>query len=369
MKFKVQRSALLAALIITGKAIGKSVIPILDNYKFNVSKTSCLITGGSMDIFISKTIEVESDVDSYSICIPSVKLLSLIKGLPDQPLEVIVEEANGAFKVSIIASSGTYNLTGETGKDYPNVPEVKSEPITIDAAKLLAAVSKASFVIDPNINNEPLRHGLLHFGSGIRVVGCNGRMLSVTSVFDGDVEEKQLLISKGALDAITGIAPKKEVKLFHIARNVSMQTADGVEFICQVIDAKFPDYNSVIPNNPDKFMSVDAESLSAAIKRVSLFANSLSSQVIFTFVNGKLEITAEDLDFQESASEQVSCEYTGEDFQIGASAPQVVAFLSKLDSADAYFSFTGQNIAILIRDDDQQDNSNVMLTMPLVIKS
>jgi DNA polymerase-3 subunit beta len=367
MNFKVQRGVLLAALTITGKAIGKSVIPILDNYKFDISKTSCLITGSSLDIFISKTIEVESDVESFQICIPAVKLLSLIKGLPDQPVEVVVEEINEAFKVSVVAASGTYNLSGEDGKDYPAIPAVSTDPLVIDGSKLLNAIGKVTFIIDTNFHNESLRQGLIDFGNGVKVVSTNGRMLSVASVSEESVKEKQLLVSKNALDAITAISPKGDVKLYYTDKNVSIQTNDGIAFLCQVIDGKFPDYNSVIPRDPDKFLIVDAAELSAAIKRVSLFSNRMSNMVIFTFKDGELDISAEDLDFQESAAENVSCAYTGDDFQIGVSGPQVVSFLSKLDTADAYFSFTSQNRAVVLRENEDSESSDIMLTMPLVL--
>ncbi|MBK6572998.1 MAG: hypothetical protein IPG21_11080 [Saprospiraceae bacterium] len=70
---------------------------------------------------------------------------------------------------------------------------------------------------------------------------------------------------------------------------------DNVLFTTRLIEAKFPDYNAVIPaNNPNR-MTVAREELDFFLKRLSIFANKTTNQVVLNIQNKSLTITAQDL--------------------------------------------------------------------------
>lgn len=361
MEFIVQRNDLLSALTITGKGITKSVLPILSSYRFSITGDTCMITGSNMEVFITKSIDIKSKIDSLDICVGSKELLPLIKALPDQPLTFKIV----GLKVSVKSATGKYDLPAEEGKDYPATPVIEGDIVNVSSDLLIDGIEKTLFSIDPNIGKEGFRYALLDFGKGINLVGCNTRVMSIARIFEDDVKGNKSLISKSALEILKSISTKGDVGISYTDKNVFFTLFDGTMMTAQVVDEKYPDYNSIIPVSNKKKMSVDSSELLAAIKRVSLFGY---YGVLFNFKGGILEIKAEDVDYSKAAFESVPCDYTGEDFKIMLMGEQLAEMLLKMKGCTAYFSFNERNTPALIRADDVNTGFDLFLSMPLVFK-
>src|SRR5690606_15650650 len=90
--------------------------------------------------------------------------------------------------------------------------------------------------------------------------------------------------------------------------------------ICRLIEGRYPNYEAVIPvDNPNK-MTISRTMLLNSVRRVSIFSNKTTHQVRIKITGSDLQISAEDLDFANEASERLSCEYEGEDMSIGFNA-------------------------------------------------
>ena len=68
-----------------------------------------------------------------------------------------------------------------------------------------------------------------------------------------------------------------------------------------------------IPN----VLTVDRMSFLNSIKRVSIFSNKTTHQVKLKVAGSELAISAEDLDFSNEAKERLTCNYSGDDMEIG----------------------------------------------------
>src|SRR5690606_27643817 len=107
---------------------------------------------------------------------------------------------------------------------------------------------------------------------------------------------------------------------------------DNVKMICRLIDERFPDYENAIPaNNPNK-LTISRTDLLNSLKRISIYANKTTHQVRLKIAGSELQISAEDLDFSNEANERLSCEYEGEDMEIGFNAKFLIEMLNNLDS-------------------------------------
>jgi DNA polymerase-3 subunit beta len=361
MQFIAQRNDLLSALTITGKAITKSVIPILDNYRFYIAGGMCIITGSNLEVFVTKSIDIKSDIDSLDICIGSKELLPLIKGLPDQPLTFNID----GLRVSVTAATGKYDLPAESGADYPTTPEVDGHTIDISTDSLIDGIEKTLFSINPNINKTGFNYALFDFGNGIKLVGCNTRVMSINRIHENTINRHQALITKSSLEILRSISSKGEIGISYSDNNMLFSLSDSTMMTTQVIDEKYPDYTSIIPAANDKSMIVDSDELLSAIRRVSLFG---FHGVLFDFKSGKLEIKADNVDLEKSASEEVHCDYTGDDFKITLMADQLVEILLKIKGGSAYFSFSDKNKPALVRSDLGTEDFDLFLTMPLYMK-
>jgi len=373
MKFTVSSKTLLSALTLTGKAITKSVVPITENYLLSITKDKCRITGTNLEIFISKEIELQSDIELL-LCLPAKKLLDLFKKMTgDHPVTFEIKEvpAKGkepfTYNVKIIYSSGSCSFAGEQGKMFPSMPEPGESVIKLDSESLLNGISKTAFIVDPNINKPGLSKALIDITkTDVKLVSCDVRVLSAAQISEGEFDAKQLLISKTGLDTIGSINLKGEIELSYTERDIVITSPDSFSISCRIYDEKYPNYVPIIPKNCDKLMTVDISELSSAIQRVALFGNTSVPRINFEFVSGVFTISTFNIDLDEHAKEEVHCAYTGEDFKMGLVGSQIVNLLSKMNSADAYFGFSSLDKPAVIRETDDAESPNVMLAMPVM---
>ena len=87
--------------------------------------------------------------------------------------------------------------------------------------------------------------------------------------------------------------------------------------VCRLIEGRYPNYNSVIPqNNPFK-IKIDRQLFIGALRRVSIFSSQASSLIKLHLENNEVKISAQDIDFSTSAEEVQSCQYEGTPMSIG----------------------------------------------------
>ena len=86
---------------------------------------------------------------------------------------------------------------------------------------------------------------------------------------------------------------------------------ESYRMVCRLIEGRYPNYNSVIPqNNPHK-LTVDRQQLMGALRRVSIFSSQASSLIKLRMQENQIVISAQDIDFSTSAEETQVCQYTG----------------------------------------------------------
>ena len=150
-------------------------------------------------------------------------------------------------------------------------------------------------------------------------------------------------------------------------RSAEISFADGI-LTCRLIEGRYPNYNSVIPqDNPNK-VTIDRRSLLGALRHVLPFASESSQLIRFRLEKSKLELTSEDVDFATSAKEQLSCEYTGNAMSIGFKGSSLQEILSNLNSDEVELQLADPSRAGIIIPCTQPENEDVlMLIMPMLL--
>ena len=82
-------------------------------------------------------------------------------------------------------------------------------------------------------------------------------------------------------------------------------TAGDITFVCKKAEGQYPNYNSVIPRNNPYKITVDKRELANVVKRVALFSSESSNLIVLKKDGMFLDISAQDLDFNMSANDQV----------------------------------------------------------------
>ena len=145
-------------------------------------------------------------------------------------------------------------------------------------------------------------------------------------------------------------------------------THGNAQMSCRLIDARFPDYKVVIPaDNPYKLL-VGKTDFQGALRRVSVFSNKSTNQVVLAISGSELQLTAQDIDFSFEGTERMKCQYDGEDLAIAFNARFVIEMLNAAESDEVRMELSTPTKAGILKPTDSDPNEELlMLVMPLML--
>jgi DNA polymerase-3 subunit beta len=139
--------------------------------------------------------------------------------------------------------------------------------------------------------------------------------------------------------------------------------------VCRLIDGKYPNYEAVIPKENPNVLTIDRAQFLSSIKRVSIFSNKTTHQIRLKLAGSELSLFAEDIDFANEATERLTCNYDGDDLEIGFNSRFLLEMLSNLDADEIKLSMSEPSRAGLLTP-AVQDNAHediLMLVMPVML--
>ena len=137
---------------------------------------------------------------------------------------------------------------------------------------------------------------------------------------------------------------------------------------CRLIDGRFPRYESVIPKNNVNKVTIERQTLINVLRRVAVFANAATNQVKFDLTNDLITVSAQDIDFSVSATERVSCSYSGVAMAIGFRASFLVEILNTITSNEVEIQLSDHaRAALIVPIDNNEEEDLLMLIMPMML--
>ena len=371
MKFSVSSNDLLKHLQIAGGAISSNpVLPILEDFLFRIENNQLLITATDLETSIITSLEVMADKDG-TVAVPAKILLETLKALPQQPITFAVDDNN--FSIEITSAYGKYKLAGEDGEEFPRVPEADSvDTVTIPSRSLLQGVNNTLFATSSD-ELRPARTGVycqVEFNK-VTLVATDAHKLVKYAVSDVISEvSTSFIIPKKALNLLKSALPDGEEVKLSFNKSNAFFSFGNTELICRLIDARYPDYNAVIPVDNPNVLTVPRTDFQNSLKRIAIYANKTTNQVILNISEGSLTVSAQDLDFSNEATEQLTCTYDGEPLTIGFNARFLVEMLGILESDEVKIEMSSATRAgILLPTEEAEGEEILMLVMPVMLSN
>ncbi|WP_439883415.1 DNA polymerase III subunit beta [Pontibacter sp. MBLB2868] len=372
MKFIVSSSALLKQLSsINGVVTNNPVVPILENFLFEIKDSTLTITASDLETSMITELHVEAK-ENGRIAAPAKILLETLKNLPDQPVTFTIDEET--YTIEISSSNGRYKLSGENATDFPRVPIVQGgNAIDIPSNVLARAINKTIFAV----SNDELRPAMTGIfvqlrSDNVTFVATDGhRLLRYRRTDISTSQEASLIIPRKAFTLLKSTLPTEATAVrMEFNQSNAFFSFDNIRMICRLIDERYPDYENVIPvQNPNKLV-IDRQDLLSSVKRISIYSNKTTHQIRLKLTGSEMQVSAEDLDFSNEANERLSCQYEGEDMEIGFNAKFLMEMLNNLDSDEITFELSTPNRAGLLMPIVNEDNENVlMLVMPVMLNN
>ena len=372
MKFIVSSSSLLKHLsAINGVVTTNPVVPILENFLFEILDSKLTVTASDLQTSMMTEIEVEAKEDG-NIAVPAKILIETLKNLPEQPVTFSIDKET--YSVEISSDNGRYKLAGENATDFPRIPSVtNASTVEMSTDVLSSAIANTIFAT----SNDELRPAMTGVfinlsSTNTTFVATDGhRLIRYRRVDIASPEATSIIVPRKALNLLKSTLPTENVPV-----SVEFNTSNAyfkfnnIKMICRLIDERFPDYENVIPSDNNNDMVINRQEFLGSLKRIAIYANKTTHQVRLKLTGSELQISAEDLDFSNEANERLSCEHEGEDIEIGFNAKFLVEMLNNISAKEVTLKFSAPNRAGLILPSDLNENEDIlMLVMPVMLSN
>src|SRR6056297_3406516 len=214
MKFVLSSTELLSHLQAISKVISnKNTLPILDNYLFQLAGNELTITASDLETTLITSLELENATDEGAVAIPARILTDILKEFPDQPLTFNIDDES--FSIVISSENGTYNIVGQNGEDFPQLPVIKEDQkmsLQLPSAALLTGIVKTIFATADD-ELRPVMNGIFLEMSpdNITFVASDAHKLVRYRRMDLKAEqESSFILPKKPASLLKGILPKEE---------------------------------------------------------------------------------------------------------------------------------------------------------------
>ena len=369
MNFVISSASLLKHLQgISGVLSTSNALPILDNFLFEISEGQLKVSASDLETTMRTTMEVEAK-EGGKIAIPAKLLLDVLKNLPDQPCTFLVDMDTCA--VEIAYDNGKSKMVGYNGDEFPRTPELEnSSSIRVSGEIIANAINKTLFATGID-DLRPVMSGVFCQFSpeNITFVATDAHKLVRYTRTDSQASgSSSFILPKKPLNLLkTNLKGDEEVQLDYNDSN-AVFTFNDVVLICRLIDGKYPNYEAVIPKENPNVLTIDRVQFLSSIKRVSIFANKTTHQIKLKLAGSELALSAEDIDFANEANERLTCNYSGEDLEIGFNSRFVMEMLNNLESAEVRLEMSASNRAGLLMPAVSNENEDIlMLVMPVML--
>ena len=345
----------------------KGTMPILLNVLIETKDNGISITATDLEIGIKGQYPGEVRTPG-NITLSAKKLYEVVKELPEKDVSFRMKENQW---VEIKSGKSVFNIMGVSAETFPSFPAYEEEEfMALEASVLREMIDKTIFAVSADESRYNLtgvfftRHKQDE-DQKMRMVATDGYRLSlIDRAMKTEIPEmeKGILLPKKGLAELSRLLEEEAGSQVWIKlkNNNLIIKKENVVLIMRLLDAEFPDYNQVIPNQTRRHIRMKRGHLLESLKRVSILSSEKTKGVKFHFGENLLELSSYNPDFGE-AKEEVSAEYKGEELTVGFNYRFILEVLNILDSEEIIMEFEdGVNPAIIRPANDENHTCVVM---------
>ena len=372
MKFIVSSTALSSHLQAISRVVNsKNALPILDCLLFVLQDGTLTVTASDSETTMTTTLEVnDSDADGR-FAVTAKTLLDALKEIPEQPLTFTINTES--LEITIVYQNGKYSLVGQTADEFPQSAVLSENAVRIEMETeiLLRGINRTVFsTADDEL--RPVMNGI-YFDittEDVTMVATDGhKLVRCKTLSVKGSERAAFILPKKPAVLLKNLLPREQNSVIvEFDERNAVFTLERYRMVCRLIEGRYPNYNSVIPQNNPYRVTVDRMQLIGALRRVSIFSSQASSLIRLRIQENLIVISAQDVDFSTSAEESLACQYSGTSMSIGFKSTFLIDILNNISSDEVVIELADPSRAGVIVPLEQDENEDLlMLLMPMML--
>jgi len=374
MKFEIHKDDFVRLLQKTQNVIEKrNTMPVLSNVLLVAEKEHVSVFATDLEISLKDEVPARVETEGR-VAVSGKNLFDLVRELPDG--KVTVSRKNNNW-MEIKSNKAVFNIVGMSAEEFPEFPKYSSkEFVRVQGQVIRDMIEKTIF----SVSNDETRYYLngVYFErtvqegtTSFRMVATDGHRLSLV---DKKVEvsfptlgkSEGVIIPKKGLNELRKLLEEDEERSVEMAfegANLIVKRENTV-LLVRLIDAKYPNYQQLIPARLARQVGVSRDELLASLRRVSLMSNQKSKGITLNLKKGSMEIVSNNPELGD-AREELDVTYNGEALKIGFNAKYIMDILSSIQEGEIDIELNDQLSPGVIR--PANDSSYTCVVMPMRI--
>ena len=372
MKFEIQQEDLQQALDIIANVVpAKTTLPILTCVLMEVGDGRLKLSATNLDISITTGTDKVAIKQDGRVAIPATKFVPFVRTLRSGKVTIAQKGEQ------IILNSGKARMTENTMKvdEYPALKELKEKNgVDVAAAELIDMINETSYSVSRD-ETRPALMGILWEvrKDSLTLVATDAHRLARSRremqwTVPGD---REMIVDTAGLRQlpriVTGLDDEASGNVtIYMGENQLSFKAGPTVLHTRLLEGPFPDYNAVIPKDNDKDVTLDKADFAQTIRRVSITADRITSQIKLGIEDGRMELSARGTEGSQSEDE-ISVSYSGEALEIGFNFAYLQDILKNIHSNSIILSLKDSQSAALIKpvNEEGEETGVLCLLMPL----
>ncbi|TVR55505.1 MAG: DNA polymerase III subunit beta [Spirochaetaceae bacterium] len=366
MKFTCENEILTREIITAQEIISsRNSLSILSNVFLETSGNTLTIKATDLKVSFETQIPIGSGVDGTTT-VYCEKLLGILRTLPSGEVE-FESDSDSRFLIRPLFKKIEFKLKCIAAEKYPEVQVASTDAyFEIPQKDLLEMISQTIFAISDDETRYYMNGVFLENTDGkLVMVATDGRRLSLIAKSPENpvIEFPGIIIPPKVLALIRKLASGEGLIKIAVTEKSIFFEFDNQKISSALIEAQFPNYQRVIPQNQDHSAVVKKNDLFEALRRVSLLVEK-SRRVYVQLSNDVMTIKSDESELG-VATEEISCAYTGPETTLALNFQYLVDPLRVMDSDDVTIMFTEPSKAVSLNSVPEKEYFHIVMPMQL----
>lgn len=369
MEIKIARNELLKSVSRVQSIIErKSSMPVLSTILFDASGSNVRLSATDLELGFQETVSAEV-IHEGSITISGRKVFEILKESNSETFFIKSKENNWVFISDEIAR---FDLACIAPDEFPAFIEPEGVAmVQIDADTLTDMINKTIYAVTieeagfklSGVFTERVSYDGENF---LRMVATDGHRLSMIDKPVSNIEDLDLgqgvMIPKKGMSELNKLASEGGTVEIGFKQKDCVAKKENALLVMRLLEAKFPDYQAVIPKEATSSILLKRSSLLEAMRKMLILSNERYRAVKITLDRDGLDLVSTNPDLGE-AQEKIEIEYRGEKIEAGFNPKYFIDIIQAMQSEVIRMEFTDNSKPCVIKGDE--DEGFIGLIMPM----
>ncbi|MCH8989917.1 MAG: DNA polymerase III subunit beta [Chloroflexi bacterium] len=378
MKISCLQENLSRGLAVVGRAVAsRATLPVTQNVLLSIDQSMLKLSATNLEIAITTWVGAMIEEEG-SITVPARLLTEFVNSLPNDKIELELEQGSGLLRISSGSSNAHINTTDAS--EFPPVPTVDDGVAAeVDPVVLKSAISRVAFAAATE-ESRPVLTGVevklsgskftMAAADGFRLAVQNGALLKPVA------EDMSVIIPARTMNELNRLIGDREEPVEILMTPAKGQVmfrirgGDTVEIVSQLLQGAFPNYEQLIPKSYTTRAVMDLPTVLRAARTASIFARDGSNIIRMHLMPAasdgetpKVEISARSEEVGDNQDLVDLDEIEGEEGKIAFNSRYLLDVLSVLEKGKVALETTTSSSPGVFKPTDSEDYIHVVMPM------